>query len=273
MTGDADPRAPVLRQRWSGRRASGPFGTLEERTPMKRLFLLALAMTLAVGASAQTGKAPAKAPAKAAAKAPAAKPAATSNVKDTAMQQIDQFIASEKINKSAPSWKTSLHKPPQATFEKTHTYWAHLTTNKGPITIKFLPAVAPMHVTNFIYLAKLGFYDGTKFHRVITGFMAQGGDPLGNGTGGPGYGFDGEFSPSVKHDKPGMLSMANAGPGTDGSQFFLTFVPTPWLDGKHTIFGEITQGMDTMKKLEAAGSQSGRTTEPLTLEKVTIEVK
>jgi cyclophilin family peptidyl-prolyl cis-trans isomerase len=148
-----------------------------------------------------------------------------------------------------------------------------MKTNKGTIMIKFLPDVAPMHVTSFMYLAQMGYFDGLSFHRVIKGFMAQGGCPLGTGTGSPGYQFDGEFKPGVKHDKPGLLSMANAGPGTDGSQFFLTFVPTPWLDGKHTIFGEITEGMDVMKVLEAAGSQSGRTTEPLKMEKVTIEVK
>ena len=88
--------------------------------------------------------------------------------------------------------------------------------------------------------------------------MAQGGDPLGNGGGGPGYEFGSEFSPKVRHDTPGLLSMANAGQGTDGSQFFLTFVPTPWLDDKHTIFGKVTEGMDTLKKLEAAGSQVRR---------------
>jgi peptidyl-prolyl cis-trans isomerase B (cyclophilin B) len=189
------------------------------------------------------------------------------------MNQIDQFIAGATIDRSAPNWKTSLPKPPQATFDEARTYLAHLTTSKGPITIQLMPGVAPMHVTSFLYLAKLGFYDGTKFHRVITGFMAQGGDPLGTGTGGPGYQFNGEFSPKVQHDRPGLLSMANAGPGTDGSQFFLTFVPTPWLDGKHTIFGEVTEGLDTLKKLEAVGSSSGRTSEPLTLDKVSIEVK
>jgi len=148
-----------------------------------------------------------------------------------------------------------------------------LTTNKGTIKVRLLPDVAPMHVSSTIYLTRLGFYDGLPFHRVITGFMAQGGDPLGNGTGGPGYEYDGEFSPSVKHDKPGMLSMANRGPGTDGSQFFLTFVPTPWLDGKHSIFGEVTDGMDVLKKLEAAGSQSGRTSEPLSITKAEIAVE
>ena len=197
----------------------------------------------------------------------------TSSVKDNAMTQIEKMITDAKIDKTNPSWRTSLPKPSLASFDSTHTYWCRMVTNKGTILIKFMPDVAPMHVTSFIYLTKLGFYDGLPFHRVITGFMAQGGDPLGNGTGGPGYEFDSEFKPDVKHDKPGRLSMANAGPGTDGSQFFLTFVPTPWLDGKHTIFGEVTEGMDVLKKLEAAGSQSGKTSESLRMEKVTIEVK
>jgi cyclophilin family peptidyl-prolyl cis-trans isomerase len=139
--------------------------------------------------------------------------------------------------------------------------------------IQFLPETAPMHVTSFIYLTKLGFYDGLSFHRVIPGFMAQGGDPIGNGTGGPGYNFNGEFAPGVKHDRGGLLSMANAGAGTDGSQFFLTFVETPWLDGKHTIFGKVVEGMETLKALEASGTPNGRTTEPLSMTKVTIEVR
>ena len=182
---------------------------------------------------------------------------------------IDAQVA--KVDKSKPNWKTTLPKPEMMTFDDTKTYWAHMTTNKGPITIKFLPKVAPMHVTNFIYLSRLGFYDGLKFHRVITNFMAQGGDPLGNGTGGPGYQFAGEFDPAVKHDKGGKLSMANAGPGTDGSQFFLTFVPTPWLDGKHTIFGAVEEGLDVLPKLEASGNPDGRPKKKLTIDSVTIE--
>ena len=194
-------------------------------------------------------------------------------IKDKAMRQIEGMIANAKVDKANPSWRTALPKPTTAAFDTSHSYYARMLTNKGTILIKFMPDVAPMHVTNFIYLSKLGFYDGLKFHRVITGFMAQGGDPLGNGTGGPGYQFGGEFNPGVKHDQAGRLSMANAGPGTDGSQFFLTFVPTPWLDGKHSIFGAVVEGMDVLKKLEASGSQSGATTEPLKMEKVTIEVK
>ena len=235
---------------------------------MKRLLLsvAALAVCASLAIAADTPK-------KIVAKTPAKTTAASAQIKDSAMQQIDQFITASKIDKAKPGWKTSLPKPPVASFDKGHTYFARMVTNKGTILIKFMPAVAPMHVTNFLYLTKLGFYDGLPFHRVITGFMAQGGCPLGTGTGNPGYGFNGEFSPSVKHEKGGLLSMANAGPGTDGSQFFLTFVATPWLDGKHTIFGEVVEGMDVVKKLEAAGSQSGSTSEPLSMTKVTVEVK
>jgi len=200
-------------------------------------------------------------------------PAKNPPIKDGAMQQIESMIANAKVDTKKPGWKTAVPKPTVASFDSTHTYYARMVTTKGPVLIKFLPKVAPMHVTSFIYLTKLGFYDGLSFHRVITGFMAQGGCPLGNGGGGPGYEYGGEFSPSVKHDRGGLLSMANRGAGTDGSQFFLTFKETPWLDGKHTIFGEVVEGMDVLKKLEAAGSQSGRPSEPLKMEKVTIEVK
>ena len=196
---------------------------------------------------------------------------AASTAKDKSLMTIDAQVA--KVDKSKPNWKTTLTKPTLMTFEEGKTYYARMATNKGPILIKFLPKVAPMHVSSFIYLTRAGFYDGLSFHRVITNFMAQGGCPLGTGTGGPGYQFAGEFDPAVKHTKGGLLSMANAGPGTDGSQFFLTFVATPWLDGKHTIFGEVVEGFETLKALEAAGSQGGKTSEPLKMEKVTIEVK
>jgi len=199
----------------------------------------------------------------------AAKPAAAS---DPAIASIDAQIAKLTVDKSDRMWKTKLKIPTVVKFDPAKTYLAHMVTNKGEMVIKFKPDVAPMHVTNFIYLSRLGFYDGLSFHRVITAFMAQGGCPLGTGTGGPGYTFGGEFSESVRHTTGGMLSMANAGPGTDGSQFFLTFVATPWLDGKHSIFGKVVEGMDNVKKLEAAGSQSGKTTEPLKIDKVTIQV-
>jgi len=193
--------------------------------------------------------------------------------KDKTMTQISDMITKAKVDKSNPAWRTTLTKPEVATFDPAHTYYARMITNKGPILIKFMPQVAPMHVTSFMYLTELGYYDGLTFHRVIPGFMAQGGCPLGSGTGGPGYKFGGEFDPKVKHTKGGLLSMANAGPGTDGSQFFLTFKATPWLDGAHTIFGEVVEGEDTLKALEKLGSESGSTKEKLLMEKVTIEVK
>lgn len=192
---------------------------------------------------------------------------------DAAIAAVDAQIAKAKIDKSKSDWKQHLPKPEKVSFDAKKSYFWELDTNKGPIEVKLMPDVAPMHVTSTIYLTRLGFYDGVIFHRVIPGFMAQGGDPTGTGMGGPGYNYAGEFSPNAKHDKPGILSMANAGPNTDGSQFFLTFVPTDYLNGKHTVFGAITKGQDTMKALEAAGSQSGRTKEKLEIRKATIRVQ
>lgn len=188
---------------------------------------------------------------------------------------IEKFIAEKKVDKTKDNWKSNLPKPEKQKFDAKTNYFWHMKTNKGSIKIKLMPEVAPMHVTSTIYLTKLGFYDNVVFHRVIQGFMAQGGDPTGTGRGGPGYKYEGEFSPEVKHNKPGLLSMANAGPGTDGSQFFLTFVPTPHLDGKHTIFGEVvgTDGMETLKSLEKSGSRGGPTTEKLVIETASISVE
>jgi peptidyl-prolyl cis-trans isomerase B (cyclophilin B) len=123
------------------------------------------------------------------------------------------------------------------------TLQATFNTSKGAIHVSLMPDRAPVTVANFVNLARRGFYDGLKFHRVIADFMIQGGCPLGTGTGGPGYRFEDEFDPEIRHDRPGRLSMANAGPGTNGSQFFITHVPTPWLDDNHSIFGEV-QGPD-----------------------------
>lgn len=192
--------------------------------------------------------------------------------RDKAIGALDAFIAEANIDQSKANWKTSLPKPPMVEFDPNTDYYWDIETNVGNIEIKLMPDVAPMHVSSTIYLARLGFYDNVIFHRVITKFMAQGGDPLGRGTGGPGYQYDGEYSPAARHDRPGLLSMANAGPGTDGSQFFLTFTPTPHLDDKHAIFGEVTKGMDTVKALEARGSQRGTTTEPLEMIKTQIRI-
>jgi len=189
--------------------------------------------------------------------------------------RIQEKQRKEAIKKTgeANAWKLQLKKPELMTFDSGKDYFWILETNKGTIRIKLMPDVAPMHVTSTIFLTKKGFYDGLIFHRVIPGFMAQGGCPIGTGTAGPGYKYAGEFKPNVKHDRPYLLSMANAGPGTDGSQFFLTFKATPWLDGKHTLFGEIVSGQDVMKKLEAAGSPKGTPKEKLVIIKGRIEEK
>lgn len=129
-----------------------------------------------------------------------------------------------------------------------------LTTSKGPIEATLQPSAAPVTVANFLNLAKRGYYNGITFHRVIPQFMIQGGDPTGTGSGGPGYRFEDEVKSGLKHDKPGMFSMANAGPGTNGSQFFITHVPTPHLDGRHTVFGFTTKGQDVVNAIRMGDS-------------------
>jgi len=121
---------------------------------------------------------------------------------------------------------------------------AVISTNKGKIRLRFFPEHAPLTVANFINLSQKKFYDGLQFHRVISDFMVQGGCPKGNGTGGPGYTFEDECTAECKHDAPGKISMANAGPNTNGSQFFITHVVTDWLDGAHTVFGEVLDQSD-----------------------------
>ena len=120
----------------------------------------------------------------------------------------------------------------------------HINTNRGTIKLNLFYDLVPLTVSNFVNLANRGYYNNLKFHRVIDQFMVQAGCPLGTGTGGPGYDFEDEFNPSLKHDKPGILSMANSGPGTNGSQFFITHVETPWLDNNHTVFGSIIDEED-----------------------------
>ncbi len=126
-----------------------------------------------------------------------------------------------------------------------------IKTDKGDIEATLFASKTPLTVANFLNLTKHSFYDGIKFHRVIPQFMIQGGDPTGTGSGGPGYRFEDEFEPSLKHTKPGIFSMANAGAGTNGSQFFITHVATPWLDGKHSVFGEVTKGQDVVNAIAA----------------------
>ncbi len=140
-------------------------------------------------------------------------------------------------------------KAPEMEIDPKKNYSAVIHTDKGDITVRLFADKTPRTVNNFVFLSRQGFYDGSIFHRVIANFMAQGGDPTGTGRGGPGYRFGDEFHPSLRHNKAGILSMANAGPGTNGSQFFITHVPTPHLDNKHSVFGEVTGGMDVLMSI------------------------
>jgi cyclophilin family peptidyl-prolyl cis-trans isomerase len=137
-------------------------------------------------------------------------------------------------------------KPPAGGLDKEKSYSATFKTTQGEFEVQLYGDMVPLTVENFVNLANAGFYNGTTFHRVIPGFMVQGGDPTGTGTGGPGYRFADEFHRSLRHDSAGILSMANAGPNTNGSQFFITHGPTPHLDGRHAVFGKVVKGMDVV---------------------------
>ncbi|MEK9658635.1 MAG: peptidylprolyl isomerase [Chloroflexota bacterium] len=136
--------------------------------------------------------------------------------------------------------------PPAMTIDPAKRYIATFKTGKGEFTVHLFADKAPKTVNNFVFLAREGFYDNTTFHRVIPGFMAQAGDPTGTGRGGPGYRFNDEFGAGLRHDAPGVLSMANAGPNTNGSQFFITHDATPHLDGRHAVFGKVQKGLDVL---------------------------
>lgn len=147
-------------------------------------------------------------------------------------------------------------------------YEALMQTEKGDIRIRLFAEEAPRTVNNFVFLANQGFYDGLTFHRVLEDFMAQGGDPTGRGSGGPGYQFEDETNNGLSFDRPGLLAMANAGPGTNGSQFFITFVPTSWLNGNHTIFGEVIEGSEVLSQITRR--QPGAATPGDTIERIEI---
>jgi len=146
-----------------------------------------------------------------------------------------------------------------------------IETSAGDIYADLFAEEAPRTVKNFVKLAKKGFYDGLIFHRVLPNFMVQTGDPMGTGAGGPGYTFEDEFSPKLRHDKAGVISMANAGADTNGSQFFITEVPTSWLDDHHSVFGQVTQGLEVVKEIaRVPRDANNQPTQPVTMRKVTI---
>jgi len=159
-----------------------------------------------------------------------------------------------------PEARNGMYKsPPEMQMDVSKNYTATFETEKGDIVVELFADKVPYTVNNFVFLAREGFYDNTMFHRVIEDFMAQAGDPTGSGRGGPGYRFDDEFHPDLKHDGPGILSMANAGPNTNGSQFFITFKATPWLDGRHAVFGKVIEGMDVLMSISIRDPQMAAT--------------
>ena len=192
---------------------------------------------------------------------------------DPAINMIQAQIDAAKIDRTRPGWRTSLPSPTPVPFTPGKSYIWTLATSKGELRLRLLPDVAPMHVTSTVYLTLLGFYDTLTFHRIITGFMAQGGDPLGTGSGSPGYAFSVEVSAAARHDARGVLSMANAGANTEGSQFFVTFAPQPALDGKYSVFGRLIAGMDALAAIEAAGTPGEGKPGLVTITSATISVE
>jgi len=193
--------------------------------------------------------------------------AMTEEVKEVSeeVEEIEEPQETEETEKEAEVIETKV-----AEVEEMNTI-VKLETNQGVMKIKLYDDEAPKTVENFKKLVSEGFYDGTIFHRVIKDFMIQGGDPTGTGTGGPGYSIDDEFGPGLKHGKKGILSMANSGPNTGGSQFFITLAATPWLDGKHAIFGEIVEGEDVLEKIGTTQTAPGdKPVEEIKIVKATI---
>ncbi|MFT7619659.1 MAG: peptidyl-prolyl cis-trans isomerase B (cyclophilin B) [Planctomycetota bacterium] len=195
-----------------------------------------------------------------------------SNLKGVAA--VDHFIAYVSQNgfldKTDTNWKIKATRPDIVEFDPSKKIYWMLETSKGLIKIELLPEVAPMHVTSTIYLTRIGFYDNLTFHRILPGFVMQGGCPLGTGKGGPGYQMRGEMTPKAKHDARGTLSAANSGPNSDGSQFFITYRATPGLDGKHTVYGRVIEGEHAMIKVERQGSPEGNVKRPIFITKATI---
>jgi len=197
-------------------------------------------------------------------------------VRPDALEDLNAFIAeakaSGKIDTEAKGWRTSLPKFPSVAFAEDEAYEWVLETGEGTLVARLEVAGAPEHVRNVLYLSQLGFYDGLVFHRIIPGFMAQGGCPRGRGTGNPGYNVKLEVNPDLKHEGPGVLSMARSNhPDSAGSQFFLTFKSTPFLDGNYTVFGKVIEGREVLKKLEAAGNPDPRANGTPPLKRITID--
>jgi peptidylprolyl isomerase len=198
---------------------------------------------------------------------------ATTGADDPALVMIRAQIDAAHVDKSKAAWRTSLPRPTAVTFTPGKRYLWILATSKGELRIELRPDVAPMHVTSTLYLTLLGFYDTLTFHRIVKGFVAQGGDPLGNGTGDPGYRYALEISEAAKHDARGVLSMANAGANTEGCQFFITLAPQPNLNGRFSVFGKLSAGEDALAAIEAAGTTGEGKPGLVTITSATVSVE
>ena len=236
---------------------------------MKALTLIALLLTTLalLGCVLQTPD-PEETPAPGTPEATAAAESPPSDATPRADTPTPRPTATISSRGAAPRSYTA---PPAMTLDPESDYHADFRTNQGNFRVRLLAAQAPITVNNFVFLAQQGFYDGLIFHRVIENFMIQGGDPTGTGAGNPGYRFEDEIVPGLVFDSPGKLAMANAGPNTNGSQFFIATVPTPHLDGRHTIFGEITEGQSVVNSISRVETNArDAPLRPVTIESIEI---
>jgi peptidyl-prolyl cis-trans isomerase B (cyclophilin B) len=225
--------------------------------------LLLLALVFVVGLSLSACSSP---------KSPSKKPAAKFN-QPPVLEVIGAYVAEHPVDKADPGWKTNVPRPPVVKFNPSKSYYWYLYTSEGALKIELEPKWAPRRVAATIYLTEIGFYDGLTFHRVIPKFMAQGGDPLGTGAGGPGFNYPSEINRKARHSKRGVVSMANAGPRSEGSQFFILFDAAENLDEKHTVFGKVVEGFGTLRALENYGSESGEPRKVVTIKRAEIRVE
>ena len=189
----------------------------------------------------------------------------------SALSAIDALIEAHPVDTTQPDWKLRVPRPAPVAFPPDSKYYWMLFTSEGRMKIELLSRFAPRHVGTTLYLTRLGFYDGLLFHRIIPGFMVQGGEPIGTGTGGPGFRYAGEFARKAPgHSERGFVSSANAGPRTDGSQFFILFKAAEHLDGKHTVFGKVVEGFGTLRLMEGVGAKDGKPRWPVIIERAEI---
>lgn len=224
---------------------------------VKRNILILFVMLLSLAACAQPTEAPTL---------------SKESKSDAPVVEGCRVVADKQLDSALQAKQFTACPPMEIDADKTYT--ATLKTEKGDIVVELLPKQAPMAVNSFVFLARQGWFDGVPFHRVIPGFVAQGGDPSGSGMGGPGYEFDNEISAELKFDRPGMVAMANAGAGTNGSQFFITYSALPHLDGGYTIFGRVVSGMEVVQMLTPRDpSQGGNLPEADKILSVVIQEK